>query len=520
MEKQLSEIQKTLWKNKKLFALIAASIFILAFATSLGGLGITNVFNPGPEGALVTGVGVNFKYPGTNGVTGMYTYTGGQSNSGKFTSAGGTTMAWGDNNGPTEIHILQSQSVSPWNANNLQKLVGTKVTQQNQLQSDIESNIQLESDWNILNSTPDTVGGNASNAVLVSYQHINSAKTNADGSVTYSVTDQNILLVQGNFQIDVQIPPAKTDANTASGWQEGTWANMELWYSLSWYQWINSLGGTVNSALSSDPLAPSTRNNSTYTFNSASGLIQGGGFPLSAWVQQITFPYSTSSGTGVNLFNLKTSTGLTATPQQLGLSGSTLTNLIASAQTTPGTVGQYIPLFTQPNDNYQMPTDQPTAAQITAYAQANVPNGQTQTPTQYFRLGITNFGTVAVSNGWYQGFTVYYPVVDYLIHTTYAVYGSHTYVWTTQTAQQQNYPGWTSPVTLKVITTGPLTGFAAWVAGLGNWFSNPLTQFWLLLIIAGVAIVILIVFFPELAKALSGAASRKINSGAAKKKSG
>ena len=56
--------------------------------------------------------------------------------------------------------------------------------------------------------------------------------------------------------------------------------------------------------------------------------------------------------------------------------------------------------------------------------------------------------------------------------------------------------------------------------GLFGWLNNPFDLFLILLLIIGAGVIILIVFFPELAKALSGAASRKINSGAAKKKSG
>ena len=66
-------------------------------------------------------------------------------------------------------------------------------------------------------------------------------------------------------------------------------------------------------------------------------------------------------------------------------------------------------------------------------------------------------------------------------------------------------------------STTVLGGIANAINGI---LSNPLDVFLILLLIVGAGVIILIVFFPELAKALSGAASRKINSGAAKKKSG
>ena len=66
-------------------------------------------------------------------------------------------------------------------------------------------------------------------------------------------------------------------------------------------------------------------------------------------------------------------------------------------------------------------------------------------------------------------------------------------------------------------STTVLGGIANAINGI---LSNPFDDFLILLLIVGAGVIILIVFFPELAKALSGAASRKINSGAAKKKSG
>lgn len=108
----------------------------------------------------------------------------------------------------------------------------------------------------------------------------------------------------------------------------------------------------------------------------------------------------------------------------------------------PGLVGRQVVLYTQPSDQYQLPLynlpSGPIDNNSTVQGLLNSPDFQTILPAEYFKIGVQSLGT-DTEGDWWNGWTVYYPTVNYLLRFIFGVYGTHTYVWTVQTAIQQGY---------------------------------------------------------------------------------
>jgi len=517
ISKQTENLSKFISKHKLFFAGFSLGILVLFFAVSagLGGLSLTNVYNPGFEGAKVACYGVNFLSGYQSGLNTVYQI--GSQNLGinyplvwsGSQSSPSSLAYWGAGTSPSQQILVNNKN--PTN-------VPIAPKGENQLATVVESNIQLQG----LTATGAPVtGDNSSSAQYIQTWHLSSSTNN--GVTTYNITKEDVLLSQADFHIDIYIPSSQANAGTGSGWQEGTWTNLQLWYEIYWYDWLNSLGNSA--AMTIDPTVQ--QNLAALNMAGVSGANDSnlrsnqfslrGGYPIAAWVQQATMPIQTASGIVQDLLNVTSVNSKSGQIVYLAgsqVSASTLAGITGNVQLSPAKQGNYIDLFTQPSDQYQLPTAQVSTSDLQNAASSHALDAQTQVPNEFFKIGINSFGTY-VSGDWWNGYTVYYPAVAYTLHAVFAVYGTHTYLWTTQTAAQNNYSGWTDHTTTAVVTSGVGTGIANFLNGIGNWFSNllsnPFTDLILLFIIAGVGLVVMVVFFPEVLRALSRSTAGKID---------
>jgi hypothetical protein len=518
----LKNFEKNLLQHKKLLAVILVGILVFFIGTTSGLIPlnpIINVVNPGFEGAKANCYGVEIT-SGTAGMnpawTGIDTVqyvgsgqsliaSGGQAyppgqlyNFPSVTGISGEVYQWGAGSGSSQMtvqHIVYGHyDNGPY-------------TQENQIATDVESNIQLQ-DFNVQNSTPlNYLGaGDWTNGTYLEYwqETASSVVNNGVNSTTYSVQEQDVLLVPGDFHLDIWIPPIQTNANTGSGWEEGSWTNIEFWYMISWYQWLNSLGPVIQGQNAPPPVVPLTYQEKFTT---------SGGVPISAWIQEYTMPIQTATGQVYDMLSVDVAnSGSKSYTTQAGstMPANIYSDLVGMVENgfQPSLNGRYMDLYAQPSDNFTYvqlanPSDLPT------YAVGAAPDAQTEPPNQFFKIGVVGFGT-DVANGWLGlgPYTVYYPEVSYLIRVVMAVYGTHTYVWTVSTATQQGYnsvqngtvtSGWQNR-TVAVTTGG--SGLSVPAFGWPQFFS-PLNLEVIFIILAAI-VILAIIFNPGVLNKLMG----------------
>jgi hypothetical protein len=410
---------------------IVVVFLVLPQGGNLLSLGPTsNILNPGVEGAksgcygVIITSGANYN-PAWTGLNTMH-FVG--ANERPIASAGisnpSESYYWGPGSGASQFTI-QHFAYKYY-------MFSPTVLTENQLSTEVESNIQLQ-DFSYQNPTVSALQGtnNPTQGVYLQYWTQN-ATQNADGTTTYTYATQDILLVPGDFHINVWLVPSQDHANTGSGWEEGSWSNVELWYTIYWYDWLNALAPYVQN----NPTPPDIPANAT---NRQTLFNYRGGVPISAWIQNYYMPIQTSSGTTYDLLKVSTSDKNTLAGVQLP--SDVLQNLQSMVQNgmTPSLGGRYLDLYTQPSDTFQYVNLNPSNPVSTGVSR--VPDAQTQLPQEYFKIGVLGLGTNTVAHGLLGTgpYTVYYPEVSYLVRVVMGVYGQHTYVWTVGTATQSGY---------------------------------------------------------------------------------
>lgn len=508
-------------KNKYLLAgFIIVALTLFAFLPAIANE--LNVVNLGFEGAKVVCYGSAF----TNSANPTKVYAIGSTPVGATLTtstqkAAGSSIpmavSWDSATNPTQQDIM---GFGHWYGSQMLTL------NMPNLNTVVESNIPLEAVSATGQPLPQNlISGTSSDnqAQQLDYWNIQ-ATTNSAGQITgYKVTQKSVLLVQADFALNVWLQPKQGNHITASGWDEGKWDNVELWYEVMWNQWENSLGSTINGANPQAALQQLQNSGGNGTLSSVSPFQFGGGVPITAWIQSIAMPVNGGNGVTYDLYSAASSSSSSTTKalDNLGITDQVKNNIIAAADgLSPNQKGQFLTLYTQPSDLYQYSTAYTGKTDPQNLASGQVPSSSTQYPNEYFKIGVNGFGTYASASGGFLGlgqdWTVYYPAVAYDVHLVFAIYGTHTYLWTTQTAQKNNYPGFTNETTQITTTYGALHDIGSW---LNSVFSNPLYMLIILGIIIIVIAAILIVFFPEAIKIINGGlkAGRKGAKGAAKR---
>lgn len=469
-------------KNHAKILLVVAFVYLLVWTPF--GMAIFGIVNPGFPGAQSSCYGVNFKdFSGWTGTNTLYRVQDAQTGDLVSHSAWptGDHVFWGAGNGPESMTVVHDFN-QPGKTN------------EQQLSTEIQTQIPL-ADFNYQNSTPLQISNAPSwdKGELLQYWNTQASGTQivtlSNGTqvnqTTYTATSDSLLLIPGNFYLSVYIPSSQNLAGTGSGWQEGTWSQVDFWYVIYWYEWLNAFG-TVLQANEVPPNIPSDALNRQSQFNIRGGL------PIAGWIQGYQIPYQTASGTIYDSVALTPASGSTT---QSPIPASAMQNILAQISMSPSLTGRQITLYTQPEDTYQLPIWTFNSTPIDAQAQGllHSPDWQTTLPAEYFKIGVQTLGT-SVQGDFVHGYTVYYPTVDYLLRFIFGVYGVHTFVWTVQTALGLGYNAtgnyqappaqWQNRTIVTANTAGLLTGVL-------DWFSNPWNslQFYFILIV----IVLLIV---------------------------
>lgn len=476
VDKELENVGTWIQKHAK-YLIVILFVFLL-LETPLGN-SMLGIVNPGFPGAHCAFYGVTFKDFGSdwNGINVLHVAGSGETTLASWDSWYAHDRVYWDAESPSAGSVARDDS-------------GTK--RYPELETRVESTIPV-ADFNYQNSTPLIVNDTArwDQGNMLYFQTIQNT-TSADGkTVTYTWRSTDILLIPGNFHINIDLTGSQSEAGTGSGWTEGSWNTVELWYAIYWQEWLNAFS---QSDFTSNENIPDYLLSRTGQFN-----IRGG-FPIAGWVQNYEIPMQTSYGTVGNIYTFTTSDSQsTIAGSQLSL--STLSNILTNIHLDPDLEGNFVDLFTQASDQYSLPIYGLPAgnASLNSVQTAGLnhnPDPQTLLPTEYFKITIPNLGTYAEPIGWYgiSGWRVYYPAVSYLMRFIFGVYGTHTYVWTVSTAAGEGYNAtqnyevppaqWQSKTVDIATSPGLITAFA-------DWFLNPLNalQFYFIIIVIALLIV-------------------------------
>jgi hypothetical protein len=488
LDKDLGNAETWIKKNAKYLVIVAVVYLLIGTPVGMSLLGIVN---PGFPGAEVATYGVNFRDFGSDwtGTNTIHVAGNGENTLVSHSAAmASDRVYWGDTSADSMTVVHDAEALNAQFA---------WITTQNQLETDVQSPVPL-ANYNYQNSTPLTISNALSwdQGEVIPYWNPTGIVSNVTttlpngtqlNTVTYSGIEQSLLLIPGNFFLSINIPSGQYAANTGSGWQEGSWASVDFWYEVYWYNWLNA----YTSVLEQNAGAPPVQNARAQQFN-----LQGG-FPIQGWVQQYTSPMNGIDISQVIVGNKdKTTTNLTAT----GVSLTTLANIEAQISLSPQYNGKSVVLYTAAGDNYSLPTPNLPLGTIDAQAQGlmHSPDIQTVLPAEFFKIHINNIGTY-VDGNWAAGWTVYYPAVSYLIRFIFAVYGTQPFVWTVQTALGLGYNAtanyqvppaqWQTPNIISATAAGLFTGFL-------DWWSNPFNDLQFYFIVIVIVLLVITIFNP------------------------
>lgn len=367
------------------------------------------------------------------------------------------------------------------------------------LSIDIENNIPL-SDIDQYGNPAEPLGGNSS-ILQLNYPTISNVKQNPDGTVTYNITNTKLILAPADFVIQLSIPATRSNEH-GSGWAEGDWTGVHLYFMLYWYTWLSTILNNVGSGTSFNDQAPTIPENAT---GKQAAFQYVGGFPLTAWVGAWN-PVVTDTVPAAPADPLWAWTGPSPPAQ---IPSDIMQNLEAEVSVRPDLTGHSLSLYSDQKALlvYNGSVTSNSVEALEALANSKTPD-PTMTTTQYFPLDILHLGTYATGNGLTQGFTVYYPCCYMRVHVVYGLRGTFTYLWTTQTQQQLKYPGYQN----RTVTVVHLPGALDWLTAL---LMNPLFDLFLGLFTFLIILVLLVIFAPgvlSLGSAVAKAGAKRIES--------
>jgi hypothetical protein len=433
----------------------------LLFATVHGGVPHSFIQNPGFEGAKVTFYGAQFRDDKYHTDQALKRFPGpfedAQISQGDF-----HRLYWGNPGQPSTPSIRYE-----WKSAYFKSWEGLT------LNTEIESSIRLE-DLDRNGDPLNWAQGNEDQQDVEVLQWWKWHNTTEGTTSRMELTKQTVYLVPADFIIQLWIPPSQElTGGHASGWEEGSWNNIQLWFKLYWHNW--------EIAFNTAPDVTEVPNIQADSFSSS--LDYKGGYPIVAWIGG----YDVNKGTQANQdlwsslwFNDKNDRTLYDA------------NAAAKVQLTPSLEGRYIDLWTALEDGEPAQAISSDIASTTQriihnYAEdlKNAPS-KTIGSTQYFSLTVNEFGTYVWQDDFpFGGWHVLYPTAFYRVRMLYGVYGEFTYLWTQESAEDQGYTDetWEDREPTIVYTPNP------W----GQLLTNPATWFivgLIVLIIIGIILAI------------------------------
>jgi hypothetical protein len=318
----------------------------------------------------------------------------------------------------------------------------------------VESNIQLQD----INRQGDPLGWNDTNpmdAQRIEYWSKTAVKEETAGKVLYhyTLTKESFIVAPAEFWVGFYLVPSQTDANTGSGWREGEYNNIVVWFMLDWTVWDNAY---KDPWLDDPKINVFTSEHEGQNINEQRQWTYRGGFPITGWIQgwekggwqKMAWEegaVSNSNAESPSWLQTRGTENVIYTPEELA---DLKDILMAKCSFAPSLIGQFISLYNEPSASFDyepqlyegstFPTDT-----VTDYVKT--PDSRMK-KTMYFPINILNFGTYAdptshvgpIVTGW----RIFYPSCYFRIRTLYGVYGKFTYLWTEELAKDPNinYP--------------------------------------------------------------------------------
>ena len=350
------------------------------------------------------------------------------------------------------------------------------------------------------------VNDTANNRTIITYQ--------------YEMKKESFILSPVEFWVGYYLIPSQENANTGSGWREGEWHNIVVWFRLDFNTWDNAY---------KDPWLDDPQQNvftSLYNgtiLNEQKTNEYRGGFPICGWIQnwqKAGWTSQMSNAEGPVWATRKGKNGdAYYTADQLG---QLKNELMSKVKIGPGMVGQFISLYNEPDVNFQYKEDLTAGDLQNNDALTNDVKAPDSTmhKVMYFPMNIENLGTLVKETGNFlgipTGWDVYYPEAYFRVRMIYGVYGTFTYLWTEQVTQpwkivdpvtgETTYPGGLSyPEKVEIAGTTIIhaAGPAAWTTGITDYFSQPTTLLWSFFIIMVIVIIIVSVANPGMWTAIA-----------------
>jgi len=394
----------------------------------------------------------------------------------------------------------------------------------------VDSSLQLQD----ISKTGDPLNLNTNDARIIEYWSKKAVKVSQVDdpqnnrtviTYTYEYTKERFLLTPVEFGVEFCLDPAQENAGTGSGWREGEWQHILVWFRLDFNTWDNAYKPSWIQD-NQDTQVYQSYYNGTVTSQESPQSDYRGGFPIAGWIQDW-------QKAGWSYQGLYSESPIWATRE--GHDGHAMytaadlrdlkDKLMSKVKFSPDLVGQFLSLYNDADPNFQYKDElkSPDWNNNNATTKGVKSPDSTMHKVMYFPMNIENLGTLSEVAGYFlnvpTAWDIYYPSAYFRVRMIYGVYGTFTYLWTEQVTDLWKI---VNPVTNQTTYTGGLgfpavvethgttiihaAGPAAWTTGvsdwLTNWVSNPFTQLWTFFIIMVIVIVAVTLLNPGMWSAL------------------
>ena len=449
-------------KQNPLMLILLLVILALASGSILG----FNVLNVGFEGAKCYGYGVYFNFDGEwQGTQQLHKYADAESSLATYRCSPATASCWQEIDWATLA--TPNDMGLKWE---FAKGIITNRGRKPDLGVHVESNIQLAD----IDRQGDPLGWNLTepmDARRIEYWSKTVVKEETDDKVTYhyNLTKESFLVVPAEFWIGFYLVPSQSGTGgTGSGWREGEYQNVLVWFMLDWTVWDNAY---KDPWLDDPELNVFTSEHEGAVLNQQQTAEYRGGFPIAGWIQGWEKAGWTSAGPDENPVWLTTK-GKEDKAYTVDQLAQLKSELMTKVQFAPSLTGQFLSLYCEPSVSFSYEAEMLETTDYTNNAKlansVKAPDSSMR-KTMYFPINIQNFGTLAKGDFW-NGWTVYYPSCYLRVRMIYGVYGDFTYLWTEELAKDPtiDYPDEPEHHGTTVIH----------VEGAGAWWQGLITSPW------------------------------------------
>jgi len=491
----MSKIQK----NPLIFIVLVLMLIVLVG----GGVIQLGTISPGFEGAKCKFYGADFRFnPDWQGTYQLHRY---QDAEETLVHNGFDRIYWGSVATPNDAEI-------GWRHTYQGVLI--KAAEKPMLGMHVESNIQLED----INRQGDPLHWDDANPMdgrRIEYWSKTAVKEETSDKVSYhyELSKESFLVVPAEFWVGFYLVPSQTDAGTGSGWREGEWSSIVVWFMLDWTIWDNAY---KDPWLDDPKVNVFTTEHEGQVINEQRQWEYRGGFPITGWIQGWEKAGWTSAPTYQESplwYETRSSESNVYTIEELA---DLKDILMSKVQFAPSLIGQFISLYNEPSASFDYETQLYEGSDFspeTVTDYVKTPDSKMK-KTMYFPMNILNFGTYADPTGWPTGWRIFYPSCYFRMRVLYGVYGDFTYLWTEELAKDPtvDYPDEPERHGTTVIH---VEGF-----DLGTWWqgilTSPFTYLWTFIIFGFlilVTLIVLAIFAPSFLTVVGGLVGRKKGSG-------